>query len=65
MHYPPETTSIALIARIIAMIEGSSERETLIQTLMSVSFCSSGVYHLNLYGNAPVANISDGKIGTT
>uniref|UniRef100_A0A0A9WCY4 SET and MYND domain-containing protein 5 n=2 Tax=Lygus hesperus TaxID=30085 RepID=A0A0A9WCY4_LYGHE len=37
MHYPPETTSISLIARIIAMVETAADRESLVQSLMSFS----------------------------
>ncbi|BET01913.1 SET and MYND domain-containing protein [Nesidiocoris tenuis] len=37
IHFPPETVSIMLIARIIAMIEGSEDKQSVLQTLMSFS----------------------------
>lgn len=33
MHYPPETCSINLLVRIIALIKSSSNKESLIQDL--------------------------------
>lgn len=37
MHYPPETTSIMLLARIIAMIHQENDKERIMHTFMQVS----------------------------
>ncbi|KAK3919604.1 SET and MYND domain-containing protein 5 [Frankliniella fusca] len=43
MHYPPETTSIMLLARIIAMIHQENDKERIMHTFMQ--FCHRVVNH--------------------